>query len=87
MQDWAQTHMQTGTSLKRPASARFQNHGIPVEPGKTKAQDMIELGGYIRDIFRLNEDNKNFRILDPTKACPTVFTAYLRQKTVTGTVN
>ena len=47
---------------------------------------MIELGGYIRDIFRLNEDNKNFRILDPTKACPTVFTAYLRQKTVTGTV-
>ena len=37
-------------------------------PGKTKAQDMIELGGYIRDIFKLNEENKNFRIFGPDES-------------------
>ena len=30
-----------------------------------KAQDMIELGGFVRDIFKLNEDSKNFRIFGP----------------------
>ena len=39
-----------------------------MEPGKTKAQDMIELGGYIRDIFKLNEDSKNFRIFGPDES-------------------
>ena len=46
----------------------FRNYGIEVDPGKTKAQDMIELGVYIRDIFKLNEDNKNFRIFGPDES-------------------
>ena len=46
----------------------FRSYGIEVEPGKTKAQDMIELGGYIRDIFELNEENKNFRIFGPDES-------------------
>ena len=29
---------------------------------------MIELGGYIRDIFKLNEDSKNFRIFGPDES-------------------
>ena len=29
---------------------------------------MIELGGYIRDIFKLNEENKNFRIFGPDES-------------------
>ena len=29
---------------------------------------MIELGGYIRDIFNLNQDNKNFRIFGPDES-------------------
>lgn len=32
-------------------------------PGDTKAQDMTELGKYIRDLFKLNKDN--FRIFGP----------------------
>ena len=32
-------------------------------PGSVEKQDMIELGGYIRDLFRLNADAKNFRHL------------------------
>ena len=30
-----------------------------------EAQDMIELGGFVRDIFKLNEEAKNFRIFGP----------------------
>ena len=26
---------------------------------------MVELGGFVRDIFKLNEDSKNFRIFGP----------------------
>ncbi len=37
-------------------------------PGSVKAQDMIELGKYIRDIFKLNKDNKNYRIFSPDEA-------------------
>ncbi len=58
----ANPHANGGLLLKDLRLPDFRTYGIPVEPGKTKAQDMIELGGYIRDIFRLNEDNKNFRI-------------------------
>ena len=39
-----------------------------MDPGKTKAQDMIELGGYIRDIFKLNRESKNFRIFGPDES-------------------
>lgn len=46
----------------------FRKYGIPVEHGKTESQDMIELGGYIRDIFRLNKDSKNFRIFGPDES-------------------
>ena len=30
-----------------------------------EAQDMIELGGFVRDIFKLNEEARNFRIFGP----------------------
>ena len=46
----------------------FRSYGIEVDPGKTKAQDMIELGGYIRDIFKLNKENRNFRIFGPDES-------------------
>ena len=63
----ANPHANGGLLLKDLRLPDFRTYGIPVEPGKTKAQDMIELGGYIRDIFRLNEDNKNFRIFGPER--------------------
>ena len=61
----ANPHANGGLLLKDLRLPDFREYGIPVEPGKTKAQDMIELGGYIRDIFKLNEDSKNFRIFGP----------------------
>ena len=61
-------HANGGLLLKDLRLPDFRSYGIEVEPGKTKAQDMIELGGYIRDIFELNEENKNFRIFGPDES-------------------
>ena len=64
----ANPHANGGLLLKDLRLPDFRSYGIEVEPGKTKAQDMIELGGYIRDIFKLNEDSKNFRIFGPDES-------------------
>jgi len=36
--------------------------------GSVKAQDMVELSGFVRDIFKLNAKNANFRIFSPDEA-------------------
>ena len=64
----ANPHANGGLLLKDLRLPDFRDYGIEVEAGKTKAQDMIELGGYIRDIFKLNEENKNFRIFGPDES-------------------
>lgn len=43
-------------------AVKFKGHGT------VKAQDMLELGGYIRDLFELNKENKNYRIFSPDEA-------------------
>ena len=43
----------------------FRSYGIEVDHGKTKAQDMIELGAYVRDVIKLNMDSRNFRVFGP----------------------
>ena len=64
----ANPHANGGLLLKDLRLPDFRDYGIEVQPGKTKAQDMIELRGYIRDIFKLNEENKNFRIFGPDES-------------------
>ncbi len=64
----ANPHANGGLLLKDLRLPDFRDYGIEVEAGKTKAQDMIELGGYVRDIFRLNEERKNFRIFGPDES-------------------
>ena len=43
-------------------AVKFEGHGT------VKTQDMLELGGYIRDLFTLNKENKNYRIFSPDEA-------------------
>lgn len=44
----------------------FRKYEFKIEnPGETEAQDMIELGNYVRDVFKLNDKHKNFRIFGP----------------------
>ena len=64
----ANPHANGGLLLKDLRLPDFRAYGIEVDHGKTKAQDMIELGGYIRDIFNLNKDSKNFRIFGPDES-------------------
>ncbi len=47
----------------------FRNYGVDVKtPGSVIKQDMMELGCFIRDIIKLNEQKKNFRIFGPDEA-------------------
>ena len=58
-----------GRVLKELILPNFKKYGIDIKsPGETEAQDMMELGNYVRDIFKLNRDNKNFRIFGPDEA-------------------
>lgn len=44
----------------------FANYAVDVPfPGSVKKQDMLVLSSFIKDIFKLNQENKNFRIFGP----------------------
>ena len=64
----ANPHANGGKLLKDLILPDFRDYGIEVDPGKTKAQDMIELGGFIRDIYNENRENRNFRIFGPDES-------------------
>lgn len=62
-------HANGGKLLEELRTPDFREYGVKVEvPGNTVAQDMKELGRYIRDVVALNEDKRNFRIFGPDEA-------------------
>ncbi len=62
----ANPHANGGKLLRDLRIPDFRDYAIEVtEHGGRDGQDMIELGKFIRDIFKLNEDAKNFRIFGP----------------------
>ena len=62
-------HANGGKLLEELRTPDFRDYEVKVEvPGNTIAQDMKELGRYIRDVVVLNEDKKNFRIFGPDEA-------------------
>ncbi len=62
----ANPHANGGLLLHDLRLPDFRKYGIAVPyPGAVEAQDMIELGGFVRDIFRLNRESRNFRIFGP----------------------
>ena len=59
-------HANGGKILKDLILPDFRKYALEIpKPGEVEAQDMIELGNYVRDVFKLNKDNKNFRIFGP----------------------
>ncbi len=55
-----------GLLLKELLMPDFKKYELTVpEPGVTEAESTRNLGKFLRDIFTLNEDNKNFRIFCP----------------------
>ena len=62
----ANPHANGGKLLRDLRLPDFKKYAVDVPaPGAVKTQDMLELGGYVRDVFKLNEESKNFRIFGP----------------------
>lgn len=62
-------HTNGGLLLEELQIPDFRDYGLDVkEPGNVVAQDMMQLGIFIRDIIKLNESRKNFRIFGPDEA-------------------
>lgn len=64
----ANPHANGGLLLRdlRLPDFRDKEYAVDVpKPGAVQAQDMIQLGGFVRDVFKLNEESKNFRIFGP----------------------
>ena len=62
----ANPHANGGLLLRDLRMPDFRDYAVDVPaPGAVEAQDMIELGGFVRDIFKLNRDAQNFRVFGP----------------------
>lgn len=58
-----------GLLLKDLRIPDFRKYGLKIDyPGSIEAQDMMELGNFVRDIIKENEDHKNFRVFGPDEA-------------------
>ena len=58
-----------GLLLKELITPDWEKYALNIEtPGTVIAQDTLELGNYIRDLFKLNAKNKNFIIFGPDEA-------------------
>ena len=62
----ANPHANGGLLLHDLRLPDFRKYAFDIEGhGEKNGQDMIELGKFVRDIFRLNEKGRNFRIFGP----------------------
>lgn len=62
----ANPHANGGKLLRDLRLPDFTKYAVDVPaPGAVRTQDMLELGGYVRDVFRLNEESRNFRVFGP----------------------
>jgi len=62
----ANPHANGGKLLHDLRLPDFRKYAVDVPvPGSVDAQDMTELGGYVRDVLKLNMDAKNFRVFGP----------------------
>ena len=59
-------HANGGLLLRDLRLPDFRDYGFHVPyPGAVDGQDMVELGGFVRDIVKLNSERRNFRIFGP----------------------
>ncbi|MBE6158005.1 MAG: phosphoketolase family protein [Firmicutes bacterium] len=65
----ASSYANGGLLLKDIVTPNWEDYTLDIKnPGDRVAQDTMELGNYIRDVFTLNKDNKNFRYFGPDEA-------------------
>lgn len=65
----AQSVANGGLLLKELITPNWEDYCLDIKsPGEVITQDTMNLGNYIRDLFKLNSSNKNFRIFGPDEA-------------------
>ena len=80
----ANPHANGGLLLKDLRMPDFRDYQVVVpSPGATDAADTLVLGAFLRDIIKLNQDHRNFRIFGPDETLSNrldaVFQATTRQ--------
>ena len=66
----ANPHANGGLLLRDLRTPDFRDYGVEVPaPGEVEAQDMLVMGGYVRDVMKLNLESRNFRIFAPDETC------------------
>jgi xylulose-5-phosphate/fructose-6-phosphate phosphoketolase len=62
----ANVHTNGGILLRDLKMPEFRNYAVHVpSPGAVDAQDTLVLGNFLRDVTKLNQDQRNFRIFGP----------------------
>ena len=65
----ASNYANGGTILKEIITPNWEDYCLEIgKPGSLITQDTMNLSNYIRDLFTLNKENKNFRIFGPDEA-------------------
>ncbi len=62
-------HANGGLLLRDLRTPDFSRYAVEVPaPGAVEAEDMAELGKYVKDVLKLNQKAKNFRIFSPDES-------------------
>ncbi|MGD0674096.1 MAG: phosphoketolase family protein [Polyangiaceae bacterium] len=62
----ANPHANGGSLLRDLCMPDYHDHAVHVpSPGAVDGQDTLILGGFLRDVARLNQDDRNFRVFGP----------------------
>ena len=65
----ANPHANGGLLLRDLRTPDFRDYAVQVpQPGAVESEDMSILGEYIRDVSKLNQENRNFRLFSPDEA-------------------
>ena len=81
-------HANGGKLLRDLRMPDFRDYGIDVPaPGAVEAQDMVELGGFVRDISSSTRTPTTSASSGRMRPCPTVLERCLRRQTATGTTS
>src|SRR4029078_116171 len=65
----ANPHTNGGILLRDLKMPDFRVHAVNIpSPGEISAQDTLVLGQFLRDVVKLNQDHRHFRIFSPDEA-------------------
>jgi len=83
----ANPHTNGGALLRDLRMPDFHVHAVTVaSPGAVEGQDtLVSSGTFLRDVAKLNEGQRNFRLFGPDETLSNLLGAVLRPPTDSGT--